>query len=64
MNHTSQGLKTGKAVQGFLQAKAAEALSPRTLAICSGVNDFGFMRVSGRRPWLSDWPWFLESDHV
>ncbi len=32
MNHTSQGLTAHKAVQSFLQAKPAEALSRRTIA--------------------------------
>ncbi len=31
MNRRSLGLKTDKAITGFLQHKAAEALSPRTL---------------------------------
>jgi integrase/recombinase XerD len=37
MNHISQRLKVGKAIEGFLQAKAAEALSPRTIEIYSSI---------------------------
>jgi integrase/recombinase XerD len=37
MNHISQRLRVGKAIEGFLQAKAAEALSPRTIDIYRSI---------------------------
>ncbi len=37
MNHVSQRLTVAQAIEGFLQAKAAEALSPRTLEIYRSI---------------------------